>query len=149
MGFGMKTLVDLEWLLRHVGSSAKNAANWIERLNHLRKAMLPTLPGQSRLFPIMQAKQLILVAAFVQSGARPSEADEYAASFVNEIEQGAELPEFLLVQSGAFDCADPMSAAELEAFRDYFPTVPITIIPLRAIVALVDRLYATADKAGT
>lgn len=142
MGFGMKTLVDLEWLLTHVGSSAKNAANWIERLKHLRKAMLPTLPGQSRLFPKMQAKQLIFVAAFVQSGARPAEADEYAASFVKQDEQGVDLPEFLLVQSGHFGAATEMELGELEGFRKLFPTVPLTIIPLRAISNLVDGLYS-------
>jgi hypothetical protein len=146
MGFDMKTLVDLEPTLVHLGSSAKNAANWIERLNHLSKAMLPTLPGQSRLFPKMQAKQLILVAAFVRSGARPSEADESAASFAKEAEQGVELPEFLLVQSGDFGSWSAMDSSELEGFRKYFPTVPITIIPLRAIARLVDDVYASESR---
>jgi hypothetical protein len=141
MGFDMKTLVDLEPTLVHLGSSAKNAANWIERLDHLRNSMLPTLPGQSRLCPNIKAKQLILVAALVQSGARPSEADGYAASLVGDIEQGIEPPEFLVVQSGNFSAASPMESGELNSLREFFPAGPVTIIPVRAIAALVDDLF--------
>jgi hypothetical protein len=141
LGFDVKTLIDLEPTLIHLGSSVKNAANWIERLDHLRNAMLPTLPGQSRLFPSIKAKQLILVAALVQSGARPSQADAYAASLILDIKRGVELPEFLVVQSGNFSAASPMEYGELKALRDFFPAVPVTIIPVRAIVALVDNLF--------
>jgi hypothetical protein len=144
MGIVMKTLAQLEPLLLKMGATAKNGATWIERLDHLRNSMIPTLPGQSRPFPNIKAKQLIFVAALVKAGARPAQADAYAAAAMSDIEVGQPVPEWLVVAAGDFQSGLPTDFPDVAELTEHFGAVPLTMIPLRAIEKMVDDLYEGA-----
>lgn len=136
-----KTLIDLVPQLEALGASQRNAADWIDRIDWLRHFLPPTLPGQPRMFNSMHAKALMFVAAFVKGGARPKNAAAYAASLIDAVQAGEQLAAWVVVSAGDFNHAEPADEIDIHALTRAFGMVPITLLPVRAIAAMVDKLY--------
>lgn len=143
----LKTLIDLGPMLKQLGASLKNGATWIDRLDVLRSSMPATLPGQPRQFDVNHAKELLLVAAFVKGGARPRHAAGYAAQMMIDVKRGAKLPQWMVVAAGDFKTARPAEDRDIPRMPKAFGTVPITLIPIRAISDMVDKFYEAQNAA--
>jgi hypothetical protein len=138
----MKTLVELEPLLLKMGSTAKNGANWIERLEQLRYSMPPTLPGQSRMFQHIHAVELVAIAALVNGGAEPRQAAPIAAAVVRSVKAtGKPAREWIIFACGNFTKGKHVDKPDLEALTKELGMVPLSCVPIGAVVRMVDDLY--------
>lgn len=140
----MRTLYELEPLLKHVGQSLKFASNAIERNEQLRLSLPATVPGQPRMFNRLHAIQLITMAAFVTAGARPKRAQPLAAAIVRGARAPGPLREWMVFPAGKFEKGAAIATNEpnLAALNAEFGSVPLSLVPIGAIVRMIDQLYA-------
>ena len=96
------------------------------------------------MFSRLDTIQLIAMAAFVTAGATPRRAQPLAAAIVRHVRGTAPLREWMVFPAGAFTKGTAIATNEpnLAALNTEFGNVPLSLVPIGAIVRTVDQLYA-------
>jgi len=141
-----KTLAEIVPIIVRLGGSQADAGNWLARLKFSTR-MKPTIAGKARQFTRLNAIELALLTAFVQVGGRPSDALKKAGHVIGEM-GGKLFREWVAFACGDLQLTTWMSAPDLDqiekAWGGRFVGVPVSLVPVGAIIRMVDELYGAS-----
>lgn len=138
----MKTLSDIEPVLSKMGASVRDASNWIARLDDLRDRLPATIAGSARKLSRDHARDLCLIAAMVKAGAAPAMASIFSASLLRSLKATGKVQRnWLVFPAGKLDEVIGTNAPDIAALSRQFGEVPLSLVPVGAVVRMVDDLF--------
>lgn len=139
----MKTLTELAPVLEQFGSSTRDASNWIARDKALAARLPKTIAGSAREFSRLDAIDLVSIAALVKGGAMPARAASYSAAMVRSVKAtGKASREWIVFPCGRLKDAVGSDKPDPNEMVKHFGEVPLSFVPIGAVVRMVDKLFA-------